>query len=317
MNTKIQFMNYRKFAMIVSIVCILVSIGSLATRGLNFGLDFTGGTLLELEYPREVETEVIRNQLLASGINNAVVQHFGKASEIAIRVPPQKTDEVKLDAKSALGTAGENIFSVVKAADAQGDQIVLKRNEFVGPSFGEELRDDGGIALIVALGFMLIYIAIRFHYRFGMGAVAALFHDVVIILGLFSISGLTVDQSVLAAVLAVVGYSLNDTIVVADRIRENFQENLESKDSRGLIDLSLNQTLSRTLFTSITTLLVLVSLYLFGGESLRLFSVALLAGVLVGTYSSIYVASSMLISFGVLPEHFKEPEIVDLEDDMP
>lgn len=316
MNTQIKFMQYRKFAMLVSVVLILVSLGSLATRGLNFGLDFTGGTLLELEYPQEVDTEVVRRQLVEGGIDNAVVQHFGKSTEIAIRVPPQEQAE-QLDAKSALGAAGERIFKVIKAADAQSDQIVLKRNEFVGPSFGEELRDDGGIALIVALGFMLVYIAIRFHYRFGMGAVAALFHDVIIVLGMFSLSGLTVDQSVLAAVLAVIGYSLNDTIVVADRIRENFQENLESEDSVGLIDLSLNQTLSRTLFTSITTLLVLAALYFFGGESLRLFSVALLAGIFVGTYSSIYVASSMLLSLGVLPAHFKEPDIAEFEDEMP
>lgn len=317
MKTQIRFMDYRKIAMLISVACILVSIGSLVTKGLSFGLDFTGGTLLELEYPREVDTNVVRAQLAAGGIDNAVVQHFGRASEIAIRVPPQESDAVKLDAQSALGAAGERIFSVVKAGDVQGDQIILKRNEFVGPSFGEELRDDGGIALIVALGFMLIYIAIRFHYRFGMGAVAALFHDVIIVLGVFSLSGMTVDQSVLAALLAVIGYSLNDTIVVADRVRENFQDNLESDNSRGLIDLSLNQTLSRTLFTSATTLLVLVALYVFGGESLRLFSVALLAGVLVGTYSSIYVASSMLLSLGVLPAQFKEPEIVDFEDDTP
>lgn len=317
MTTQIQFMKYRKIAMVFSVVLILVSLASLATRGLNFGLDFTGGTLVELEYPREVNTEAVRNQLEQAGIEQAIVQHFGKSSEIAIRVPPQAQDIGKLDAKDALGAAGKRIFEVIKASDAEGDKIILKRNEFVGPSFGEELRDDGGIALIVALGFMMLYIAIRFHYRFGMGAVAALFHDVVIVLGMFSLAQLTVDQSVLAAVLAVIGYSLNDTIVVADRIRENFQDNLESEDSARLIDLSLNQTLSRTVFTSVTTFLVLMALYVFGGESLKLFSIALLAGIVVGTYSSMYVASSMLISLGVLPAQFKEPELTELDDEMP
>lgn len=317
MTTQIQFMKFRKLAMVFSVLLILVSLGSLATRGLNFGLDFTGGTLLELEYPREVDTEAVRTQLEQGGVNQAIVQHFGKSSEIAIRVPPQAQDVGQLDAKDALGAAGKRIFEVVTAADPQGDQIILKRNDFVGPSFGEELRDDGGIALIVALGFMMLYIAIRFHYRFGIGAVAALFHDVIIVLGMFSITQLTVDQSVLAAVLAVIGYSLNDTIVVADRVRENFQDNLHSEDSIGLIDLSLNQTLSRTVFTSVTTFLVLVALYVFGGESLKLFSVALLAGIVVGTYSSIYVASSMLVSLGVLPAQFKEPELTELDEDMP
>ncbi len=317
MTTNIQFMKFRKMAMVFSMLLIIASLGSLVTQGLNFGLDFTGGTLVELEYPREVNTEVVREQLERAGIKQAIVQHFGQSSEIAIRVPPQDRDMGQLDAKEALGAAGQRIFEVIRHSDAQGDDIILKRNEFVGPSFGEELRDDGGIALIVALGFMLLYIAIRFHYRFGMGAVAALFHDVIIVLGLFSFAQLTFDQSVLAAVLAVIGYSLNDTIVVADRVRENFQDNLESEDSIGLIDLSLNQTLSRTVFTSVTTFLVLLSLYVFGGESLRLFSIALLAGIIIGTYSSIYVASSMLVSLGVLPAQFKEPELTELDDDMP
>lgn len=316
MTTNIQFMKFRQPAMVVSILLILISLGSLATRGLNFGLDFTGGTLVELEYPREVDTEVVRAQLEDAGIEQAIVQHFGQSTEIAIRIPPQAQDTGQLDAQEALGAAGKQIFNVIKAADAQ-DEIILKRNDFIGPSFGEELRDDGGIALIVALGFMMLYIAVRFHYRFGLGAVAALFHDITIVLGLFSITQLTVDQSVLAAVLAVVGYSLNDTIVVADRIRENFQDNLESTDSIGLVDLSLNQTLSRTVFTSVTTFLVLLSLYLFGGESLRLFSIALLAGIVIGTYSSIYVASSMLIALGVLPAQFKEPELTDFDEEMP
>jgi len=303
--------------MLFSLILIIVSIASLATRGLNFGLDFTGGTLVELEFPGEANAQDIRQQLDDAGIKNAVVQYFGKSSEIAIRVPPQAQDDQQ-DAKLVLGQAGRDIFNVVQSATPNGEQLVLKRNEFVGPSFGEELRDDGGIALIVAFGFMMIYIAIRFHYRFGMGAVAALLHDVIIVLGGFSLTQMSLDQSVLAAVLAVIGYSLNDTIVVADRVRENFYDNLDSEDTAGLIDLSLNQTLSRTLFTSLTTMLVLLSLYFFGGESLRLFSVALLAGILVGTYSSIYVASSLLVSLGVLPSHFKTPEIIDeFEDETP
>jgi len=312
----IAFMKYRKVSALISLLLICIAIGSLATRGLNYGLDFTGGNMLELEYPQDVDTEQIRQQLVAAGIENAVVQHFGRASEVAIRVPPQ-ADQPKQQAEQSIGSAGEQLFKIVQQADPNGEQIVLKRNEFVGPSLGEELRDDGGIALIVALGLMLIYIAFRFHYRFGIGAVAALFHDVIIVLGMFSLTQLSVDQSVLAAVLAVIGYSLNDTIVVADRVRENFRDNLDSDDSQGLIDLSINQTLSRTIFTSLTTLLVLMSLYLFGGESLRLFSVALIAGIVVGTYSSIYVASSVLLSLNISPDQFVDIEIAEYDDGLP
>lgn len=314
---QIQFMKYRKIAITLSVICILGSIFSLATRGLNYGLDFTGGTLLELEYPQEANAEQIRLLLDEAGVEGAVVQYLGSSAEIAIRVPPQPESAQQVATENAIGAAGKEIFAAIQAADPAGDQIKLQRNEFVGPSFGEELRDDGGIALIVALGFMMVYIGIRFHYRFGIGAVAALLHDIIIVLGLFSIFQLTADQTVLAAILAVIGYSLNDTIVVADRVRENFKDNLDSKDTAGLIDLSLNQTLSRTLFTSLTTLLVLISLYIFGGPTLQVFSFALLAGIVIGTYSSIYVASSLLISLGVLPEQFKEQELVELEDELP
>ncbi len=315
MSTQISFMKYRKLAVMFSVILLIISVGSLVKQGLNFGLDFTGGTLLELEYPNPVDTNEVRGRLEDAGIQNAVVQHFGKTTEIAIRIPPQEGDG-QSDAKESLGAAGKQILAALEEG-YEADQIELKRNEFVGPSFGEELRDDGGIALIVALGFMLLYIAVRFHYRFGFGAVAALFHDVIIVLGFFSLMQFSFDQSVLAAILAVIGYSLNDTIVVADRVRENFHDNLESDDTEGLIDLSLNQTLSRTIFTSLTTVLVLLALYFFGGESLRLFAVALLAGIFIGTYSSIYVASSLLVSLGVTPSDFKEPEVDELEDEMP
>jgi len=327
MKTSIPFMKYRKYATVLSVILVLLSIASLATKQLNFGLDFSGGTLLELEYPSSVEPSELRDTLENLGVENAVVQHFGATSEIAMRIPPQSEQVLaSLATQSGLTTEnneaiafGDHLLALLKN-DASKNQsasgeIILKRNEFVGPSLGEELRDDGGIAMIVALACMLVYIGFRFHYRFGIGAVIALFHDVIITLGVFSFWQLSFDQSVLAAILAVIGYSLNDTIVVADRIRENFQENLDSTDNQGLIDLSLNQTLSRTLITSLTTFLVLLALYLFGGPSLELFSMALMVGIVVGTYSSVYVASNALISLGVMPSQFLVVEVLTDEEE--
>lgn len=289
-NTHISFMSHRKITMIFSLILIVMSIASLAIRGLQFGLDFTGGTLLEVSYSNAVELKPIRDKLHSNGFDDAIIQHFGSANEVLIRVAPKK-DVSNADISSQL-------FELLRA---QNSTVKNRRIEFVGPQVGEELTDTGGIAMLVALACILVYVALRFEYRFALGSVAALAHDVIIVLGLFSIFGIEFDLTVLAAILAVIGYSLNDTIVVFDRVRENFRK-IRKGDAIDIIDISLNQTLSRTLITSLTTILVLVSLFVFGGELIHGFATALLAGVVIGTYSSVYVASTVLISMGISKE---------------
>ncbi len=285
-DTHIKFMEQRKIAMFVSITLIVISLASLTIRGLLFGLDFTGGTLLELAYPKAVELGPIRDELHNNGFPDAVVQHFGSASEVLLRVSP----------KEGISNAqiSTELFELVRKLD---NSVENRRVEFVGPQVGEELTETGGIAMLAALLCILIYVALRFEYRFALGSVAALTHDVIIVLGLFSLFGIEFDLTVLAAILAVIGYSLNDTIVVFDRIRENFRK-IRKSGAVEVIDASLNQTLSRTIITSLTTLLVLIALFIFGGELIHGFATALLAGVIVGTYSSIYVASSVLVTMG-------------------
>ncbi len=285
-DTHIKFMEQRKIAMFVSITLIVISLASLTIRGLLFGLDFTGGTLLELAYPKAVELGPIRDELHNNGFPDAVVQHFGSASEVLLRVSP----------KEGISNAqiSTELFELVRKLD---NSVENRRVEFVGPQVGEELTETGGIAMLAALLCILIYVALRFEYRFALGSVAALTHDVIIVLGLFSLFGIEFDLTVLAAILAVIGYSLNDTIVVFDRIRENFRK-IRKSGAVEVINASLNQTLSRTIITSLTTLLVLIALFIFGGELIHGFATALLAGVIVGTYSSIYVASSVLVTMG-------------------
>jgi protein-export membrane protein, SecD/SecF family len=278
MDIKYNFMRFRKIAGIISISLFIVSILSMTFRGVSLGLDFSGGTLIEVSYETPVPLETIRNTLQANGYADSQVVNFGTNLDVLIKVADQ-------DGNSSIG---ENIFNILNKEGISGE---LKRVEFVGPQVGEELRDQGGLGMIVALFMILFYVAFRFQYKFALGAVTALGHDVVIILGLFSIFGWDFDLTVLAALLAVIGYSLNDTIVVSDRIRENFRTErvLEPID---MIDLSLNQTLARTIITSLTTLLVLFALFIFGGELIRGFSLALILGVLIGTYSSIYVVAT-------------------------
>ena len=294
MDIKFRFMKFRKIAGIISITIFLVSILSLGLRGLSLGLDFSGGTLLEITYEEPVSLELIRNTLEKNGYPDSQVVNFGTNLDVLIKVADQ-------DGNSSIG---ENIFNILNEQGISGE---LKRVEFVGPQVGAELRDQGGLGMLIALFMILMYVAFRFQYKFGLGAVAALMHDVVIILGLFSIFAWDFDLTVLAALLAVIGYSLNDTIVVSDRIRENFRTErvLEPID---LVDLSLNQTLGRTIITSFTTLLVLFALFIFGGELLRGFSLALILGVLVGTYSSIYVVANMLLSMNLSQEDLAIPE---------
>lgn len=289
-NTHIDFMSQRRLAMIVSTILIVIAITSLLFRGLQLGLDFTGGTLLEVAYPEAVKLDPIRTQLHNNGFSDAVIQHFGAENEVLVRVAP----------KEGISNAdiSTQIFDLLRAENAT---VENRRVEFVGPQVGEELTETGGIAMLAALFCILVYVALRFEYRFALGSVAALAHDVIIVMGLFALFGIEFDLTVLAAILAVIGYSLNDTIVVFDRIRENFRK-IRKGDAIEVINASLNQTLSRTLITSLTTLLVLFALFIFGGELIRGFAIALLAGVVVGTYSSVYVASSVLVAMGINKE---------------
>ena len=294
MDIRFRFMQFRKIASIVSITLFVISVLSLGFRGLSLGLDFSGGTLLEITYEEPVSLESIRSTLEKNGYPDSQVVNFGTNLDVLIKVADQ-------DGNSSVG---ENIFNVLNSEGFAGE---IKRVEFVGPQVGAELRDQGGLGMLVALFMILMYVAFRFQYKFGLGAVAALLHDVVIILGLFSIFAWDFDLTVLAALLAVIGYSLNDTIVVSDRIRENFRTErvLEPID---MVDLSLNQTLGRTIITSLTTLLVLFALFIFGGELIRGFSLALILGVLIGTYSSIYVVANMLLSMNLTQEDLAVPE---------
>ena len=295
-------MKYRKIAAIASIALFTVSVLSLTFRGLSLGLDFSGGTLVEVTYETPVELESIRNTLIDNGYDDSQVVNFGTNLDVLIKVADQNGNS----------SIGENIYNLLESNGFSGE---LKRVEFVGPQVGAELRDQGGLGMLVALFMILFYVAFRFQYKFALGAVSALGHDVVIILGLFSIFGWDFDLTVLAALLAVIGYSLNDTIVVSDRIRENFRTQREM-GPQDMIDLSLNQTLGRTIVTSLTTLLVLFALFIFGGEMIKGFSLALILGVLVGTYSSIYVVANMLMSLTLTQEDLAipEPEGADFDD---
>ena len=305
MNNTIHFMRFRKIAGAISISIFLISLLTLGFRGLTLGLDFSGGTLIEISYEEPVELEKIREILIASNFEDSQVVNFGTDLDVLIKVADQ----------SGNSKLGNEIFLLLADEGLPGE---LKRSEFVGPQIGSELRDQGGVGMLVALFMILLYVAFRFQYKFALGAVTALGHDVVIVLGCFSIFAWDFDLTVLAALLAVIGYSLNDTIVVSDRIRENFRTQRELSDPQEIIDLSLNQTLSRTIITSLTTLLVLFALFIFGGDLIRGFSLALILGVLIGTYSSIYVVANMLMSLGITQEDMAipEPEGADF-DEMP
>ncbi|NNE62972.1 MAG: protein translocase subunit SecF [Gammaproteobacteria bacterium] len=301
-NRNIDFMGWRKPAMIMSAVLLLISVGSLVIQQLNLGIDFTGGNVIEVGYENEVELEPIREVLAAEGFEDAIVQHFGSSKEVLIRFIP-RADQDKAETSSL-------VINALKAASDQS--LEQRRVDYVGPQVGEELTESGGLAVLYALIAILIYVGFRFEYRFSIGAVAALIHDVTITLGIFSIFQLDFDLSVLAALLAVIGYSLNDTIVVFDRIRENFRK-IRKKTSLEIVNTSINQTISRTLMTSLTTLLVLTSLFFLGGEVIHAFALALIIGVLVGTYSSIYVATSAALMLGIDRTDLLLPEKDDEE----
>tara|TARA_B100002052_G_scaffold275312_1_gene279113 strand:- start:1115 stop:2065 length:951 start_codon:yes stop_codon:yes gene_type:complete len=295
-----DFMRFRKAAGVTSITLVIAALLSLSINQVEWGLDFTGGSIVEVAYEKPVSPEAIRDQLTVAGYEGHVVQYFGSDREILARIPPQKKLEDKANAK-----LGEQVLESLRAETEQA--VTMRRSEFVGPAVGEELTNQGGIGLMTALGVVLLYVAFRFQLKFAVGAVVALFHDVVITLGIFSVTRWNFDLTVLAALLAVIGYSLNDTIVVSDRIRENFRKIRRSTPVE-VINTSLNQTLGRTLVTSLTTLLVLFTLLLLGGELIQGFALGLIIGVLIGTYSSIYVASNMLLVLGISQEDLAVPE---------
>ena len=293
---EIDFLGKRKIALIISSLLIIGSIISLSVNGLKLGIDFTGGTLVEVGYKQAADLPILRNSLSDAGFGDATVQNFGTAKDVLIRIKPREGISNAELSSQILNAVNKN---TAEPAD-------IRRVEFVGPQVGDELTEDGGLALLYSMFGILIYVAWRFEYKFSLGSVAALVHDVIITLGFFSVLQMEFDLTVLAAVLAVIGYSLNDTIVVYDRIRENFRT-LRKGTSEKIMNISLNQTLSRTLMTSITTALVLVALALLGGEIIHNFAIALLIGVGIGTYSSIFVASPIVLALGITKEDLMLP----------
>lgn len=296
-----NFMGQRKLALLFSGLLLLASIGSLATRQLNWGLDFTGGTLVEVHYSTTANLNAIRNTLETEGYAGAIVVSFGSDRDVMIRMPQGYSDQ-----------QGEDLLGILQKAFP--GEVELRRSEFVGPQVGDELREQGGLAMLLALGLVTLYVAFRFQLKFALGSVVALVHDVIITLGFFSLTGMEFNLTVLAAVLAVVGYSINDTIVVFDRIRENFRK-LRRVDPAEVMNISITETLGRTLVTSGTTLLVVVALALFGGEMIFGFAVTLIVGITIGTYSSIYVASTTALMMGVSKEDLMLPVKEGAEQD--
>ncbi|MBH98624.1 MAG: protein translocase subunit SecF [Rhodospirillaceae bacterium] len=297
-------MGFRRVAIIFSALLIVLSLGSLFSRGLNFGLDFSGGYLLEISYASEVDLANIRSVLVDEGFENPLVQNFGTVSEVLVRLMPQGATEDT-----------ETRDRVIEVLQTQDPSAELQRFEFVGPQVGEELTEQGGLAMLIALILIFIYVMLRFRWKFAAGTISALVHDVIIVFGFFSLFGLAFDLTIVAALLATIGYSLNDTIVVFDRIRENFRV-MRRGTPEEIINASINQMLARTMITSFTTLLVLLCLFLLGGETVAGFALALIVGVIIGTYSSIYVASSSALALNVSPTDLipvKREEI----DDMP
>ena len=296
MNTQIDFMGKRGIATILSGILLAISVGAFLTNGLNMGLDFTGGTLVEVGFAEPVDPDEIRDFLNEAGYANGTVQYFGTNRDILIRMPPQ--------IGSDQSTLGDNIYK--QLGTTFGD-VELRQSNFVGPAVGQELTEDGGLALLTALIVVMLYILFRFTKQFSIGAVTALAHDVILVLGCFAIFQWTFDLTVLAALLAVIGYSLNDTIVVSDRIRENFRK-IRKSTPIDVINTSLNQTLGRTIVTSATTLFVLLALLFAGGEVIRGFAMALSIGVVIGTYSSMYIAANVLLIMNITREDLLVPE---------
>ena len=297
-----NFMGLRKYAVVFSSLLLAVSVWSLYSQGLVLGLDFSGGTQIEVGYEQPADVSALRQQLATAGFENPVVVHFGSETDVLIRLQGEPDQALS-----------EKVLAVLKSS---GDQLELRRVDFVGPQIGDELREDGGLGMLTALAVVMLYVAIRFQLKFSIGAVLALVHDVIITLGIFSLARLEFDLTVLAAVLAVVGYSLNDTIVVSDRIRENFRK-IRQASPVEVINESLSQTLWRTINTSVTTMLVLSALFFIGGELIHNFAIALMIGVGIGTYSSMYVAASIMLTLKLDREDLLEHVEGELVDDLP
>ncbi|TWI58459.1 preprotein translocase subunit SecF [Pseudomonas duriflava] len=300
MKRTINFMGVRKFAFAMTLILTVLAIGSMLTKGLNLGLDFTGGTLIELRYQESADLGAIREQLEASGLKDAVVQSFGATTDVLVRMPG---DDPQL---------GQKVADALQQGNEENPASVT-RVEFVGPQVGEELRDQGGLGMLLALGGVLLYVGFRFQWKFAVGAIISLVHDVIVTLGILSFFQVTFDLTVLAAVLAIIGYSLNDTIVVFDRVRENFRV-LRKASLIENINISTTQTLLRTMATSISTLLAIAALLFFGGDHLFGFSIALFIGVLAGTYSSIYIANVILIWLNLSSEDLIPPPAKEVDD---
>jgi len=306
---RIDFMRTRNLWFVISAVIISLSILSVAIRGLNFGIDFTGGTLLEVHYAKPVELDAVRGALGQEGFGGAVVQHFGSSRDVMIRLAPQAVGEEEKSTQ----VSKRVMEALQKSADGG---VELRRTEFVGPQVGAELAESGFLALIYTFGGILLYVALRFEWRLALGAVLALLHDPFVIVGVFSITGMEFDLTVLAAILAVIGYSINDTVVVFDRLRENFRK-MRKETPEQVINASVNQTLSRTIMTSGTTSIVVLALVLFGGEAINRFGLAILIGIAVGTYSSIYVASAFALWLGLSRKDLMPVKKEDLQDQRP
>ena len=287
-KTRFDFMRWRHGAMVFSAALTIISLAFLIFRGLNLSVDYTGGTVIEVSYPAAVDLEPVRQGLAADGFDDAVVQHFGTAKDVLVRLAPRPGVAEKVLADRVVTSLGRI---------SQGE-VTLKRVEFVGPQIGEEITEQGGLAMLAALVGILIYVSLRFEWRLALGSVLALFHDTIITLGFFAVTWMEFDLTAFAAILAVIGYSLNDTIVVYDRVRENFRK-VRRGTSIEIMNLALNETLSRTVMTGVTTFLVLIALYLYGGEMLHSFTTALIVGVTFGMYSSVYVASALAVALGV------------------
>ena len=305
-NTNIDFLRWRKLAMGWSISVLLIAIGSLLIRGMNLGLDFTGGTVIEVQYPESVEIPMVRETLAKAGFGDAQTQHFGTSKDVLIRIPPH-------DQRNA-ATLSNDVLRALQDAEG-GAGATLARAEFVGPQVGQELVEQGGLAALGALAGILIYVMFRFEWRLAVGTIAATVHDVVFTVGWFSLFHLEFDLTVLAAVLAVIGYSVNDTVVVLDRIRENFRKRRKGSVLE-IMNRSINETLSRTLMTSLATLLSVIVLYFLGGTVMHGFSIAMIVGILVGTYSSIYIASASALYLGISREDLL-PKAKEAADERP
>ena len=298
----INFLRLRKFFYVVAVALMLASVARLAVKQLNLGLDFTGGALVELNYSEAADLEAIRATLRENGWGDAVVQNFGASTDVLIRLP---SDDPNL---------GNQVAQMIKTTD--GSDVSVKRVEFIGPQVGEELRDQGGLGMLVAIAGILLYVSLRFQMKFAVAAILALVHDVIFTLGVFSFFGISFDLTVLAAILAVIGYSLNDTIVVFDRVRENMRL-MRQTELTDIINISTTQTLGRTMATSFSTILVLLALFWFGGENIHGFATALLIGVGVGTYSSIYIAGGLLVTMKLTRDDLIPPQVEEAVDDRP